>query len=61
MERLEHILSILDYSLRTKRKRHIVGGVLMSMSLLFGDLAVTIFALKAEYDDDEVQHERLDY
>lgn len=36
MDRLEEILTMLDYALDTKRKRHIVGGILMSVSLLFG-------------------------
>jgi hypothetical protein len=48
MERIDSILSVLDYSLNTKRKRHIAGGILMSISLLFGGLAVTVMSLKAE-------------
>ena len=48
MERLEAILSTLDYSLNTKKKRHIAGGVLMSISLLFGGLAFTVVTLKME-------------
>ena len=53
MNRLEAIISMLDYSLNTRRKRHIVGGVLMSVSLLFGGLAVTIMTLKTEERTDE--------
>lgn len=37
---------MLDHALNTKRKRHIVGGVLLSMSLLFGRLSVTILTIK---------------
>ena len=48
MERLEHILSMIDKSLNTKRKRHIASGILMSMSLLFSGLAVTVMSLKTE-------------
>lgn len=48
MDRLEGFLSMLDYSLNTRRKRHITGGVLMSISLLFGGLAVTIMTIKTE-------------
>ena len=48
MDRLEAILSMLDKILDTRRKRHIAGGVLMSASLLFGGLAVTILTLKQE-------------
>lgn len=53
MDRFEGLLSMLDYSLDTRRKRHIAGGVLMSISLLFGGLAVTIMTLKTEEEDRE--------
>ena len=53
MNRLEAIISVLDYSLNTRSKRHLVGGVLMSVSLLFGGLAVTIMTLKTEDTTDE--------
>lgn len=48
MEKLENVLSAIDYSLNTKKKRHIIGGVLMSISLLFGGLAFTVVTLKME-------------
>jgi hypothetical protein len=52
--RLEEILSILDRSLNTRKKRHISGGVLLSISLLFGGLAVTIMTVKEEnYEETE--------
>ena len=53
MERLEEILSVLEHSLDTKKKRHIAGGVLMSISLLFGGLAITIITIKMEDDEYE--------
>ena len=52
MERIEDFLSILDYTLNTKKKKHVVGGILMSVSLLFGGLAVTVISLKMEDEDD---------
>ena len=52
MYRVEEILSILDQSLNTRKKRHIVGGVMLSVSLLFGGLAVTIITIKSEDDDN---------
>lgn len=48
MDRLEAILASLDYALNTRKKRHIAGGVLMSISLLFGGLAFTVVTLKTE-------------
>ena len=48
MHRLEDLVEMLDHALNTKTKRHITGGVLLSISLLFGGLAVTIMTLKTE-------------
>lgn len=53
MDRLGEILSMLEYSLDTRRKRHIAGGILMSVSLLFGGLAVTIMTLKMEDNNEK--------
>ena len=53
MDRLERILSMLEYSLNTKRKKHLAGGILLSMSLLFGGLAITVLTLKMEEIDNE--------
>jgi hypothetical protein len=44
---------MLDHSLNTNKKRHIAGGVLMSISLLFGGLALTIMTLKTEDKESE--------
>lgn len=52
MYRLEEIISMLDHALNTRAKRHIAGGILMSVSLLFGGLAVTIVTLKVEEEDE---------
>lgn len=53
MDRLENLLSMLEYSLNTRKKRHIAGGILMSISMLFGGLAVTIITIKSEDTDSE--------
>lgn len=58
MERIDTFLSMLDRILDTKKKRHLAGGVLMSVSLLFGGLAVTVLSLKSEEqnnDNNELQ------
>lgn len=56
MERLERILSMLDRTLNTKKKRHIAGEILMSVSLLFGGLAFTVMTLKQEESEDEYRY-----
>lgn len=53
MDRLERILSMLDHSLDTRKKRHIAGGILMSVSLLFGGLAFAVMTLKPEEKEYE--------
>jgi hypothetical protein len=53
VNRLEGVLASLDYLLGNKRKRHIIGGVLMSTSLLFAGLAVTVMTLKIEKENEE--------
>lgn len=58
MNRLEGIIASLDYLLSNKRKRHIMGGFLLSTSLLFAGLAFTIITLKQEENsnDDNEQY-----
>lgn len=53
MDRLDAVLSALDGILDTKKKQHIAGGVLLSISLLFGGLAITIITIKTEEKYDE--------
>ena len=53
MDRVEYVLSVLDYALDTRKKRHVVGGILMSISFLFGGLALTVMSLKTEEIEDE--------
>lgn len=42
-----------EYVLDTKRKRHITGGILLSVSMLFGGLALTVMTIKNEEEYDE--------
>lgn len=53
MDRLQAIVYSLDHALNTKRKRHITGGILLSISLLFGGLALTIMSLRTEDSDEQ--------
>lgn len=53
MEGFENLVSMLDYVLDTKRKRHITGGILLSISLLFGGLALTVMSINEEDPEDE--------
>lgn len=51
MYNLEAALMMLDESLSSRRKRHIIGGVLLSISLLFGGLAFTAMTFKNEEEE----------
>jgi len=53
MDGLESVFLFLDYLTDTKRKRHLVGGVLMSVSLFFGGLAFTMMTIKGEEVDEK--------
>lgn len=59
MEKLGRILSMIDQSLNTRKRRHIAGGILMSISLLFGGLAATVLSVKSE--PNEVQNDSGEY
>ena len=52
MDGLDNFISTMDYVLNSKRKRHIMGGILLSASLFFGGLALTVMTINEE-DDDE--------
>lgn len=56
MDRLERILSMLNQTLSNKKKRHIAGGILLSVSLLLGGLAVTVMTIR--HDEKENKHEQ---
>lgn len=46
MDEIGHTLSILDYVLDTPKKRHIAGGILLSLSMLFTGLALTVMTIR---------------
>lgn len=46
MRYFEHFLDLVDAMLDTKRKRHIAGGIMLSASLPFGGLALTVVTIK---------------
>lgn len=45
---IDEIIFMVDGMLNTSSKRHIVGGILLSVSLLFGGLALTTMTIKEE-------------
>ena len=47
------IVELADYILSSPRRRHIVGGALLSVSFLFGGLALTALTIRKEEVIDE--------
>lgn len=56
MENFESMLNVIDYTLDTDRKRHIAGGILLSMSILFGGLALTVMTIKMAEEENEQEY-----
>ena len=46
LEGFESLISVLDITLDSKRKRHLVGGILLSVGMLFGGLAITAMTVE---------------
>lgn len=61
MEGLESIIYMLDEVLDTQRKRHITGGILVSISLLFGGLALTVITISNDEKGKKEDKDEQDY
>ena len=55
MDRLEYIVSTINRLVDNPRKRHVIGGMLISVSLLFGGLALTVITIKNEEKENDEQ------
>lgn len=56
MERMKRAMVTLEHLLSTKKRRHIVGGILLSASIFLGGLALTVMSTKVEenYNEQEI-------
>ena len=48
MDGFENFIYALDCIMDTPRKHHIIGGILLSASFLYGGLSITVFTIKNE-------------
>lgn len=48
-KRFNDITTMIGTSMSTKKKRHMTGGILMSISLLCVGLAITVLTIKEDY------------
>jgi len=53
MERVKRFVATVEHLVSSKKKRHIVGGALLSASLFLGGLALTVMSAKVEENIDE--------
>lgn len=53
MDRAKRLLVTIEHLVSTKKKRHIVGGILLSASLFLGGLALTVMSTKNEENINE--------
>lgn len=57
MERAKKIIATLEHLVSSKKKRHIVGGILLSTSIFLGGLALTVMSTKVEENNDHDESE----
>ena len=55
MDQISYFLSGMDYILDSKRKRHLVGGFLLSVSSMFFGIAITIITLSSKKESEELE------
>jgi hypothetical protein len=53
MERIKKVIATLELAVSTNKKKHIVGGILLSASFFLGGLALTVMSAKIEENIDE--------
>ena len=53
MERAKRLLATFEHLVSTRKKRHIIGGMLLSASVFLGGLALTVMSAKNEENYNE--------
>lgn len=48
IDKLGYFLETVDELLDTNRKRHLFGGLLMSMAFLCGSMAITVMTIRED-------------
>ena len=60
MDRVKKFITTLEHLVSTKKKRHIVGGILLSTSVFLGGRALTVMSAKNEENIDENDESEID-
>lgn len=53
MNHTKRLVATLEHLVSTAKRRHIVGGILLSASIFLGGLALTVMSTKVEENIDE--------
>ena len=53
MDHAKRLIATLEHLVSTPKKKHIVGGILLSASIFLGGLALTVMSTKIEENIDE--------
>lgn len=56
MDRAKRIIATLEHLVSSRKKKHIVGGILLSTSIFLGGLALTVMSTKVEENIDEQEN-----
>lgn len=55
MDRAKRFIMSLEHMLNAKKRKHLIGGILLSASLFFGGLALTVMTTKIEENEEDEQ------
>lgn len=60
MDRVKKLITTIEHLVSSKKKRHIVGGLLLSTSLFLGGLALTVMSAKFEENNENEDEPEID-
>lgn len=55
MDRAKRFIMSLEHMLNAKKRKHLIGGILLSASVFFGGLALTVMTTKIEENEEDEQ------
>ena len=56
MEKIEMLLDLMEYVTKSRKRKHFVGGLLLSAAFFFAGIAVTTMTISLE-DNEQDQEE----
>lgn len=53
MDRIESFMELIDYITSSTKRKHIVGGLLLSISFFFAGIATTMMTMRDKEKEEE--------